>query len=174
MISIFEIFLFTDEDPEYKKSGIPQPIHKFLMAKFAADSGSASGASGMDETSVSDDDIVETSASGEAGSASQKKDEVNVTASGSGQAAAAPATSAPTAGAAEIGSGSGSLAEGNFACVLRNLLKNGSLTFYLLKLELSIVAQSTIPDNKSVHIWHRRSHRLSIKYITLFVHSFLF
>lgn len=127
MINIFEILLFADEDPEYKKSGIPQPIHKFLMAKFAADSGSASGASGMDESSVSDDDIVETSASGEEGSASQKKDEVHEAASGSGQAAAAPATSAPTVGAAEIGSGSGSLAEGNFVSVLRNPLKNGNL-----------------------------------------------
>ncbi|XP_078359624.1 uncharacterized protein LOC144644082 isoform X3 [Oculina patagonica] len=100
-----------DDDPEYKKSGIPQPIHKVLMAKFAGDSGSASGASGMDETSVSDDDILQSSGSGEAGSGSQKKDEVNEAASGSGEAAAVPVTAAPTVGAAEIGSGSGSLAE---------------------------------------------------------------
>ena len=104
---------FTDDEPEYKKSGIPQPIHKVLMAKFAgADSGSASGASGMDESSASDDDIVQTSGSGEAASGSQKKNEVNAIASGSGEAAAAPVTPSPTIGAAEIGSGSGSLAEG--------------------------------------------------------------
>jgi len=101
-----------DEDPEYKKSGIPQPIHKVLMAKFAgADSGSASGASGMDESSASDDDIVQTSGSGEAASGSQKKNEVNAIASGSGEVAAVPVTASPTVGAAEIGSGSGSLAE---------------------------------------------------------------
>lgn len=105
--------LFTDDEPEYKKSGIPQPIHKVLMAKFAgADSGSASGASGMDESSASDDNIVQTSGSGEAASGSQKKDEVKAIASGSGEAAATPATASPTIGAAEIGSGSGSLAEG--------------------------------------------------------------
>lgn len=112
-IIFFEIVLFADDDPEYKKSGIPQPIHKVLMAKFAgADSGSASGASGMDESSASDDDIVQTSGSGEAASGSQKKNEVNAIASGSGETAAAPVTASPTVGAAEIGSGSGSLAEG--------------------------------------------------------------
>ena len=42
----------------------------------------------------------------------KKKTEVNAIASGSGEAAAAPATASPTVGAAEIGSGSGSLAEG--------------------------------------------------------------
>lgn len=122
--------LFIDEDPEYKKSGIPQPLHKVLMAKFAGDTGSASGASGMDESSLSDDDISHTSGSGEAGSGSQKKDEVNAAASGSGEAAAVPVTSAPTVGAAEIGSGSGSLAEGNFASIARNLLKSGNSTVY--------------------------------------------
>lgn len=109
----FEIVLFADDEPEYRKSGIPQPIHKVLMAKFAgADSGSASGASGMDESSASDDDTLQTSGSGEAASGSQKKTKVNAIASGSGEAAAAPATASPTVGAAEIGSGSGSLAEG--------------------------------------------------------------
>ena len=82
------------------------------MAKFAADSGSASGASEMDESSASDDDILQTSGSGEAASGSQKKDEVNEAASGSGEVVAT-ATASPT-GAAEIGSGSGSLAEGTF------------------------------------------------------------
>lgn len=128
--------LFTDEDPEYKKSGIPQPIHKVLMAKFAGDSGSASGASGMDESSVSDGDILQTSGSGEAGSGSQKKDEVNAAASGSGEAAAVPVSAAPTVGAAEIGSGSGSLAEGKFVSVTRNLLKKASnLTVRFFKSE---------------------------------------
>ncbi|XP_027047022.1 uncharacterized protein LOC113674731 isoform X3 [Pocillopora damicornis] len=99
-----------DEDPGYRKSGIPAPIHKVLMAKFAADSGSASGASGMGESSVSDEDIIQTSGSGEAGSGSQKKDEVSEAASGSGEALPVTVAS-PTPGTAEIGSGSGSLAE---------------------------------------------------------------
>ncbi|XP_022799604.1 uncharacterized protein LOC111337536 isoform X3 [Stylophora pistillata] len=98
-----------DEDPGYKKSGIPAPIHKVLMAKFAADSGSASGASGMGESSVSDDDL-QTSGSAEAGSGSQKKDEVSEAVSGSGEALPV-AVASPTPGASEIGSGSGSLAE---------------------------------------------------------------
>lgn len=105
-----------DEDPGYRKSGIPAPIHKVLMAKFAADSGSASGASGMGESSASDEDIIQTSGSGEAGSGSQKKDEVSEAASGSGEALPVTVAS-PTPGTTEIGSGSGSLAEGMHLCL---------------------------------------------------------
>ena len=106
-----------EEEPGTRKSGIPQPIHKVLMAKFAAGSGSGSGSesSELDESSASDDDISEASGSGEMGSGSQKKDEVQTgvaAASGSGEATVSH-TSSPTPGAAEIGSGSGShLAEG--------------------------------------------------------------
>ena len=106
-----------EEEPGTRKSGIPQPIHKVLMAKFAAGSGSGSGSESpeLDESSASDDDISEASGSGEMGSGSQKKDEVQTgvaAASGSGEATVSH-TSSPTPGAAEIGSGSGShLAEG--------------------------------------------------------------
>lgn len=85
------------------------------MDKFAIGSGSGSGTSELDETVISDDDVSQTSGSGEAGPGSQKKDEVqdSTAASGSGEAVApiaSPAT--PGVSAAEIGSGSGSLAEG--------------------------------------------------------------
>lgn len=101
-----------EDEPGYRKSGIPQPLHKVLMAKFSAGSGSGSGSPELDESSASDDDISETSGSGEAGSGSQKKDEVqaSVGASGSGESRV-PLAPSPTVGTAEIGSGSGSLAE---------------------------------------------------------------
>ena len=119
---IFTLFILfcleEDEDePGSRKSGIPQPIHKVLMAKFAAGSGSGSGSESpeLDESSASDDDISEASGSGEMGSGSQKKDEVQTgvaAASGSGEATVSH-TPSLTPGAAEIGSGSGShLAEG--------------------------------------------------------------
>lgn len=105
-----------EDEPGYRKSGIPQPLHKVLMSKFASASGSGSGSGSfeLDESSTSDDDISQTSGSGAEGSAAQKKGEVqaNTASSGSGEGPK-PISSSPTTGAgpAEIGSGSASLAE---------------------------------------------------------------
>ena len=133
----------TDEDPGYKKSGIPAPIHKVLMAKFAADSGSASGASGMGESSVSDDDL-QTSGSAEAGSGSQKKDEVSEAVSGSGEALPV-AVASPTPGASEIGSGSGSLAEGMHLFLFNGLFSLSTFLVFLLRLKSWIILRVIKP-----------------------------
>lgn len=106
-----------DEDyegePEYKKSGIPQPLHKVLMSKFAGGSGSGSGDYELEESSTSDDDFSQTSGSGDQASGSQKKDEIKAIMAGSGSGETPSPITSPVVGAgtSEIGSGSASLAE---------------------------------------------------------------
>ncbi|XP_074615208.1 uncharacterized protein LOC141874734 isoform X6 [Acropora palmata] len=102
-----------DDDPEYKKSGIPQPLHKVLMSKFGGASGSGSGDFEFEESSTSGDDISQTSGSGNEGSGSQKKDDIKATVAGSGSGETPSSVPSPTVGGAsnEIGSGSASLAE---------------------------------------------------------------
>ncbi|XP_067038773.1 uncharacterized protein [Acropora muricata] len=102
-----------DDDPEYKKSGIPQPLHKVLMSKFGGASGSGSGDFEFEESSTSGEDISQTSGSGNEGSGSQKKDDIKATVAGSGSGETPSSVPSPTVGGAsnEIGSGSASLAE---------------------------------------------------------------
>ena len=108
------VVLPLDDDPEYKKSGIPQPLHKVLMSKFGGASGSGSGDFEFEESSTSGDDISQTSGSGNEGSGSQKKDDIKATVAESGSGETPSSVPSPTVGGAsnEIGSGSASLAEG--------------------------------------------------------------
>ena len=108
----FTPFFIADlYDDNRKKSDVPRPLHKALLDKFSGESGSGSG-SGLWDFSATQKSVIQASASGDLGSGDSKNQDVpvqNVSASVTGSGESSPETQSPMD---EIGSGSGSLAEG--------------------------------------------------------------